>query len=40
MSTDKYIYEDIFGITDEVLCILIWGAALEVLVYPSQLVFL
>lgn len=26
MNTDKYIYEDILGIADEVLCILIQGA--------------
>lgn len=40
MSTDKYIYEDIFGISDEVLCILIREAALELLAYPLQLVSL
>lgn len=36
MRTDKYIWEDIFGIAGGVLCILIKGAAEELLVYTLQ----
>lgn len=27
MSTEKYTYEDVFGIADGILCILLQGAA-------------